>query len=268
MKQKMPARWALLLLSGLLTSCGVGLASRAAPQQYNQSVALDSVTSTCRQHPEQCAALAGKEATAAATFGASAAAVRYIIEADVLARIKGALAECADEARSAVLLEYLGGRSPTQEECAEVLFTEPGGQKVTRAMWLGEKMHEVALPCVEEKLSRFLSGRYSLEPRYRPNPTTGRVEWLSPEEVKAMLRRGGQELKGTIAPDVVIHMGNPVLVLHVFDFKFPCMHTDKFTDWRRYPRGHAYEGRYQYEVYKELLGPRASRVQPRLGVEP
>jgi len=167
----------------------------------------------------------------------------------VQARLNQALAECADEARSSVLLKHLEGRSPTQEECAEVLFTEPGGQKVTRAMWLGEKMHQAALPCVEEKLSRFLSGRFSLEPRYRINPKTGRLEWLSPKDVQALLRQSrGQELKGTIAPDVVIHMGNPVLVQHAFDFKFPCMNQDR--------------------IYRQLLGITAKRVQPRLGVEP
>jgi len=187
----------------------------------------------------------------------------------VQARLNQALAECADEARSSVLLKHLEGRSPTQEECAEVLFTEPGGQKVTRAMWLGEQMHQAALPCAEEKLSRFLSGRFSVEPRYRVNPKTGRLEWIRPEEVKALLRQGrGQELKGTIAPDLVIHMGNPVLVQQIFDFKFPCVSTDKFSPWRRYPQGHSHEGRYQHEVYDEFLGVPARRVQPRIGVEP
>ncbi len=261
-------QWVVLLLTSFLSACGVGIGSRRAPDQYAQSVAPDSATNACRQNPELCASLLGKEA-AAASAGATIASVRYILEADVKARIDQALAECADEARSDVLLKHLEGRSPTQEECSEVLFTEPGGQKVTRAMWFGEKMHQVALPCVEERLSGFLSGRFSIEPRYRLNPKTSRLEWISPEEVKALLRQGrGQELKGTIAPDVVIHMGNPVLVQHLFDFKFPCMNLEEFARWRAYAQGHPYQGYTQETVYRQLLGVTARRVQPRLGVEP
>ena len=268
MNQPATARWVVLLLSGFLTACSVGVGSRGAPRQYAQSVAPDSATNACRQNPELCASLLGQEA-AVASAGATIASAQYIIEAEVLARIDRALAECADEARSDVLLKHLEGRSPTQEECAEILFTEPGGQKVTRAMWFGEKMHQVALPCAEEKLNRFLSGRFSIEPRYRPNPKTRRPEWISPEEVKTLLRQGrGQELKGTIVPDVVIHMGNPVLVQQIFDFKFPCMNIDFYTPWRRYPQGQTHEGRYQHHVYEQLLGTRARRVQPRLGAEP
>jgi len=130
-------------------------------------------------------------------------------------------------------------------------------------------MHQVALPCVEEKLNPFLSGRFSLEPRYRVNPATKRLEWLSPSEVKALLRQGrSQELKGTIAPDVVIHMGNPVLVQQSFDFKFPCRNLEEFSRWRAYEQGHPYQGYTQDEVYRQLLGITAKRVQPRLGVEP
>ena len=269
MKAQASAQLAVLLLSGLLSACSIGIGSRGAPRQYAQSVAPDSVTNACRQNPELCASLLGNEAAAAAAAGATVASAQYLIEAEVQARLNKALAECADEARSSVLLKHLEGRSPTQEECAEVLFTEPGGQKVTRAMWLGEKMHQVALPCVEEKLSQFLSGRFSLEPRYRINPKTGRLEWLSPKDVQALLRQSrGQELKGTIAPDVVIHMGNPVLVQHAFDFKFPCMNLDEFSSWRAYAEGHPYQGSTQGEIYRQFLGITVKRVQPRLGVEP
>jgi hypothetical protein len=266
---------AVLLLSGLLTACGAGPGSRRAPRHYAQS--LDSATNSCRQNPELCTAVAGEEvvvplpqtARVAATLGTAAVGGKYVIEADVQARIEKALAECADEARSYVLLMHMDGRSPTYEECTEVLFTEPGGQEVTRAMWLGEKMHQVALPCVEQKLNEFLSGRFSVEPRYRYNPSTGRPEWISPEEVKALLRQGrSQELKGTIAPDVVIHMGNPVLVQQVFDFKFPCVNTDERSSWRPYPRGHPYQGRSQRDVYGQILRAPVRSVQPRIGVEP
>jgi hypothetical protein len=238
------------------------MGSRGAPRQYAQSVAPDSATNACRQNPELCASLLGKEA-AAASAGATVASAQYIVDAAMLARIEQALTECADEARSDVLLKHLEGRSPSQEECAEVLFTEPGGQQVTRAMWLGEKMHQVAIPCAEEKLSTFVSGHYSVEPRYRINPSTRRPEWISPEEVQALLRQGGRGLKGTISPDVVIHMGNPVFVQHIFDFKFPCANTDKLTAWRPHS-----SGKSQGVVYMEVLGVRARRVQPRLGVEP
>jgi hypothetical protein len=236
---------------------------------------VDSATNSCRQRPELCTAAAGEEAVVpptsaqlAATLGTAAAGGKYVFEADVQVRLEASLAACASDARSTVLIQHMDGRSPTQEECSEVLFKDPDGQKVTRAMWLGEKMHQVALPCVAEKLNKFLGGRFSLEPRYRYNPAKKQLEWLNPEEVKALLRQGrSQELKGTIAPDVVIHMGNPVLVQQAFDFKFPCVNTDEFSSWRNYSKGH-HQGHTQEEVYTRFLGLRVRRVQPRLGVEP
>ncbi|MDY7227803.1 hypothetical protein [Hyalangium rubrum] len=204
----------------------------------------------------------------AATLGTRAAGARHVVDAALKGRLEAALKECADDARASVLVEHMNGRSPTYEECTETLMTRPDGQPVTRAMWLGEQMHRVALRCVEEKLNAFMSGRFSLEPRYWHNPKTRQLEWLSPEEVKALLQQGrGAELRGSIQPDLVIHLGDPLHAQGIYDFKFACMHNGK-ADWREYPEGHPYEFSSQKEVYEELLRARAFRVMPHWGILP
>jgi hypothetical protein len=263
---------AMVLIGGTV---GCSPAKYGHPRRYNQS--MDSATQACRKNPAYCTAMAGEEAAvplpsgakAAATAGASAAGAMRVIDAAMEARIDKALAECADEARSSVLVAQMGGRSPTAEECMEAVRTESNGTKVTRAMWFGELMHRAALDCAQERLDAFLRGRFHLEPRYRRHPKTGQLEWLSSHETKALLREGkGAELKGSIAPDVVIHMGDPLRAQLVYDFKFPCVSTAEWNLWRVYPRGHPYQGRSQDAVYRELLGAVPRRVQPRLGVEP
>ena len=55
--------------------------------------------------------------------------------------------------------------------------------------------------------------------------------------------------------------------MDVYDFKFPCVNTNKPVDWRRYPDGHPYADELQGDMYVKalkLLGS-AARVIPRLG---
>lgn len=179
-----------------------------------------------------------------------------------------ALAECADQARSEVLLRRTGGRSPTDDECNEQVSVDRQGNPVTRAMQWGQEMHASAFKCAEKKLSALRPGGYSIEPRYRYDSKTGQTTYLSPEEVEALLRQGrGGELLGTLVPDIVIHNGTPLLVMEVYDFKFPCRNTDDIPLWRRYKQG-PYAPRSQGDIYKEalrLMG-KAARVVPRQGV--
>jgi hypothetical protein len=132
-------------------------------------------------------------------------------------------------------------------------------------MLLGREKHEAALACIQEKLSKQLPGGFSLNQRYRYNPRTERWEPLSAAQEQALLRTGGEGLVGTLVPDVVIHLGNPLQVLDLYDLKFPCPGTN-FPDWRRYPDGHPDEGSHQGQVYKHALGAEPARVAPRWGI--
>ena len=130
-------------------------------------------------------------------------------------------------------------------------------------------MHEVARACAEERLRRLRPGRYSLEQRYRYDRQTGEKELVTSEEEKALEASGnGGELKGTLKPDVVIHEGDPLDVQAIYDFKFPCVSTDRVPRWTDYPPGHPYHGSNQGDMYEEALGPAPMRIVPRLGVVP
>lgn len=261
-------RWGwVLAASVLLSACG------SAPRRY----AYDStVNSTCRQSPIQCAGMYGSEAArakaqAAASAGIALASAQRALDEVTRARIVKVLEECAIEARLEVLLQRMEGRSPTAKECGEVVETNARGESVTLAMKLGEEMHQFARVCAEEKLGQLIPGRFSLEQRYGYNRQTGETTLVTPEEEAALLRRGlGRELLGTLKPDVVIHLGNPLLAQAAYDFKFPCVSSGN-TPWRTYPRGHPHELLTQKDLYQEALKlPKTSveRILPHFGALP
>lgn len=261
----------VLAVSVLLGACA-GTPGRGAPRHY---AFTDSVTSSCRQSPALCAKapgeppllpLSGAPSTAASAAITGCTVVR-LLEATEQAAIEEALKECANAARSTVLDRYFGSRSPTRAECNEEVH-DAQGRRVTRAMLLGREMHQVALQCVEERLSALLPGRFSLEPCYRYDSRTGRVSFVSPEERRALLRLGRScELAGSLMPDVVIHSGDPLQAQAVYDFKFPCVNSDQAPEWRTYPRGHPHANRHQGQVYERGLNTsEVWRVVPRLGV--
>ncbi|WP_224361386.1 hypothetical protein [Hyalangium versicolor] len=188
------------------------------------------------------------------------------IDATLMANLLESLYRCADEARSEVLLKYFDGRSPTRAECDEVVEVDRKGEPITRAMRLGSEQHEIALRCAMTKLGEMKPGGFSLSPRYRVDPATGEVQYLSPARVKALLEAGeSAQLYGSIEPDVVIHTGNPLHVQAVLDFKFPCVNGGE-PPWRKYPKGHAYHGRNQGDLYEEILQVEPLRIIPRIGV--
>jgi len=269
-QEPLPWRWVWVLAASLLVSACAG-----APRRY----ALDTVSNTCRQSPVQCAGMYGSEgarakAQMAASAGVALASAQRVLDAVTQARVEALLVECAEEALFQVLLRRMGGRNPTPVECHETVAMNARGEPVTRAMQLGQEMHQLARACAHEKLGELLPGHFSLEQRYRYDRQTGQTTLVTPEEEAALLRRGlARELVGTLKPDVVIHRGNPLLAQAVYDFKFPCVSRrgDRDTSWRKYPEGHPYDGYTQKEMYQQVLRLMAEqvwRILPRWGVLP
>lgn len=270
--------WSAWSLRTMLGACLFLLACAGGPrpaQQYGWT--FDSVSNACLKNPANCPPALGQQPAAVSAASGSVVGVAVMggvliqrgraLEEEETAAIDDALEECADDARSEVMLKYFENGRPTREECEEVVGTDRRGQPITRAMQLGLEQHELALRCAEERLSKIKPGGFILSPRYRHDPSTGKTEYLPREVVEELLRRGrGEELRGTLEPDIVIHEGDPRRVQDAYDFKFPCMNTGSRTPWRLYPQGHPHSGRHQGEMYTEALGVRPARVQPHLGV--
>jgi len=263
-------RWTwVLAVSGVLSACA------SAPRRY----ALDTASNTCRQSPVQCAGLYGSEAArakaqmeAAAAAGATLASAQRLLDEVTRVRIVKVLEECANMARLEVLLRRMKGRSPTPEKCREVVETNTRGEAVTLAMKLGEEMHQFARACAEESLDALIPGRFSLEQRFRYDSQTGQTALVTREEETFLLKQGlSRELLGTLKPDVVIHLGNPLLAQAVYDFKFPCVSDGGDTSWRTYPRGHPHAYLTQKKLYQKalnLLEEYVQRILPYLGALP
>jgi len=195
----------------------------------------------------------------------TAVAALRVLDSATQALIEKRLAECADQARSLVLLEHRGGRPPTHSECNESRIDEATHRRMTLAMQLGCLMHRVALDCSEAALEKVIPGGFSREQRYRYDKSRGTLAAVSEEESRGLLKSGcGDELKGTLVPDLVIHDGDPLNAHRIYDFKFPCVGTT-MTQWREYPEGHAHEGMNQKELYEKAFDVPASRVLPRWG---
>ncbi|WP_241759039.1 hypothetical protein [Pyxidicoccus parkwayensis] len=210
-----------------------------------------------------------KAATAVATGVAVTAEVLRLYREQERDPLEKALAECADLARSKVLLELFEGKSPTEEQCKAVVERDAKGRPVTLAMKLGTEMHEVARECTQARLGRLRPGGFSLEPRYLYDPATGRWRLVSRAKEQSLLKNGPlSELKGSLVPDVVIHTADPRQALAVYDFKFPCVNIDLQPSWRLYPDDHPLAGLAQNDVYKKALSltEEPAMISPRLGV--
>ncbi|NTX13610.1 hypothetical protein HUA76_22640 [Myxococcus sp. CA056] len=258
--------WALLL-----AACA-GTPERTSTGRYE----FDSASNSCRQRPELCARIAGEEAVvppvrpiqAMVSATRTAAAAIRVLDSATQALIEERLKECADQARSSVLLEHRGGRAPTRSECNESHIDEASNRRMTLAMQLGCLMHRVALDCSETALEKIIPGGFSREQRYRYDKSRRTLAMVSEEEARGLLKSGcGSELKGTLVPDLVIHNGDPLSAHAIYDFKFPCTGTN-MTPWHEYPAGHVYGGMTQKMIYREAFGAPASRVLPRWGVLP
>lgn len=234
--------------------------------------ALDSVSNACLRNPQACATLTGKEVSTVQAVGtavASGAAVLGALDEKQRSNIKEKLEDCADLARSEVLIRHrkeFENPSPSDEECRQ-MTKDAQGRRVTWAMRLGAEMHAVARQCTETELNKLRPGGFSLEPCYRYDKNTGLTTFISCEEVQELLNSGcSSALIGTLRPDVVIHRGNPLAAEDVFDFKFPCVNSDNPIIWRDYPPGHPCHPSNQGEMYKKALGPNPNPIFPRWGV--
>ncbi|WNG56185.1 hypothetical protein F0U59_16495 [Archangium gephyra] len=204
---------------------------------------------------------------------ASGAAVLQVLTETARENIEEELEDCVDLARSEVLLRYpteFKDKSPSDDECRS--WTVDGkGRRVTWAMRLGTEMHEVAMECTKNVLSRLRQGGFSLDPCYRYDKQTGETTFVSCEEVKDLLDRGcGDELRGTIRPDVVLHSDSPLDVQAVYDFKFACVNNRKEApdQWREYPDTSPHHGCSQGDVYQQALRVRPRTIIPRWGILP
>lgn len=268
MRHRFVRRWGGLLAGCSLIGACASTPGRGAPRHY----ALDSLRASCLKNPVYCATVSGSEVATGPvqTVGAavaSAAAVGHALTPELKTSIKEALKECANNARTEVLSRRRGtfkGLVPTAAEC-KAMTVDAQGRSVTWAIRLGLEMHEVALACAQAKLGA-LGLKFSLKPRYRFNRATKEKSLISPEELAELLRQGGEELKGTLEPDVVIHTGDPLQVRAVYDFKFRCVDFDKTPEWRRYPVGHRYAGEFQGTIYQEAFGPDVELIGPGEGV--
>lgn len=281
-KPEASPRWRVALCASVVLA-GCGASRQGVPRQYAQ--ARDTATEASLRNPGLAVPQVGEKmpvvplprfpsppvavllATAGAAGGQAVINASESLDSELLERIDEALAECADMARAEVMLKHFEGRRPTHEECNEEAGTDSRGEPITRAMRLGVEQHRVALQCAEDKLKKLKPGGYSLSPRYRYNAATGKAEFIPREVVNELLRKGrGAELKGTLEPDIVLHAGVPHQVQATYDYKFPCMNTDKRSAWRDYPAGRAEGVRNQGALYENALKVPPFRVQPHLGV--
>ena len=252
-------RAALLTLGVMaLGACAPGLRAQAPILS-----GLDSPSATCRQSLSTCLSLYGKE------IGSAGTVLNVALQGKEKADLAQALTECADQARSEVLLRHRGdfqALSPTAEECHQ-LAKNAARKGTTWAKQLGLEMHEAALHCTEVRLSALRPGQFSLEPRYRYDSRMKQWKQVSPEQERALEESGNRgELRGSLVPDVVIHSGDPLHPQAVYDFKFPCTNVDQPLRWDEYPPEHPYAGSTQKEMYNSALSVKPLRVMPRLGV--
>jgi len=273
----------VMALCASLVLAGCGASRPGARGQYEQ--AKDSATQASLSRPALGVRQVGEKAPvipplrpirAPVAVGLAAAGAlggqavidnNKSLDAELRERIEEALAQCADKARADVMDEYFRGRRPTAEACAEEVGTDSQGKPITLAMKLGVEQHRVALSCVDEELKALKPGGFSLSPRYRYDPATGKAEYLPRETVQELLRQGrGEVLRGTLEPDVVIHGGAPHQVQAVYDYKFPCMNTDRQSQWRTYSSERLDGVRNQGDLYWRALKVTPRRVQPHLGV--
>ena len=252
------AGW-VLFVSVLLAGC-VSTPGHATRFGYS----VDSPSLACRHNPAACLALYGKEVASAS------AVLKVALDVATRTSIDQELVDCANRARSDVLLRHEGDFEtlfPNVIECNQ-FAKNPRRKGMTWAMQLGVEMHEEAMKCAEERLGKLRPGGYNLEQRYRYDSRTGRWKLVSREEVRALEESGNAgELLGSLQPDVVIHAGDPLQVQEVYDFKFPCVNTDGSPPWTSYPKDHPHTGFDQGDMYKRVFSVgKPARVVPRQGI--
>ncbi len=243
----------------LLPACAI------TPRHASSLRYADSPSATCRHSITGCVALYGKE------IASTTAVVKVALNVAEKSALDQTLAECANLARSEVLLRHEGDFEelfPNADECNEPAKNAKR-RGMTWAMQLGVEMHEEALKCAGERLGKLRPGGFNLEQRYRYDSRTGRWKLVSREEERLLEATGNaSELLGSLQPDVVIHAGDPLVVQEVYDFKFPCVNRDKLPEWNLYPPGHPYAGLNQGKVYERVFEQRTSTRRTATGSHP
>jgi hypothetical protein len=252
------------LLTGLLLSaCTTAASTGRSPRTYAWST--DSPSNACRVNPAYCTAM-GVTRRDAAEAGLSFAAALKTLDSEAKLELHQLLHECAKWADDEINQLRLAGQRPNHSQCQE-LIQDKHGKQAARAVVFGIEKHEAALQCVQEKLEKLRPGGFSLQQRYGYDRETGRIWLVSETQAQKLLRQGqGKALRGTLVPDVVIHTGQALQILSVYDFKFPCPGSNE-ARWSLYPPGHVYESAFQGIIYEEAFGIRPFRVSPVWGVQ-
>ncbi|MCY1019693.1 hypothetical protein [Pyxidicoccus sp. MSG2] len=276
----MPARRApswqpalLLVASALLAACASGPRRPRRPRR--EELRLDTETAHRLRH----AALLGKGASALASGAARAMGSNLAELVPDLLGVLGSegavgeleerLWECARQAERKVNGRYFGNRAPTRAECGEEVNVDGCGERITRAMLLGQQKHVLALQCAREVLEELWPAPFSVEQRYRYYPNARLLETVSRQEEARLIKEGcTKELWRTIKPDLVLHADGDLLrSVLTLDFKFPCPNTNE-PRWTRYGESSAYANANQGEVYEDALGGKPFLLSPGLGVAP
>lgn len=263
MRQRCAAgSWHLVVVGLFLGACA-STGRGAVPRSYAQTA--DSPSNACKHNPLYCAVATGREPAAT---GASLAGVLKLFEGAHKERVEQVLKDCVEQANAELNLRYFGG-NPTRQQCAEQVGVDSKGQPVTRAMTLGTEKHQVAFRCIQERLSRAWPDGFSLEPRYRYDLKANRTTLVSEEEARMLLRQNRSgELRNTIRPDVVIHSGDPLRALAVYDLKFQCPGSNE-PQWRKYKEAdHPFDGFSQRDIYAKALAKLVAMVAPYWGIIP
>jgi hypothetical protein len=202
----------------------------------------------------------------AAEAGLSLAAALKTLNEEETFEIHQLLHECAKWADDEVNQRRLAGQRPTHAQCQD-LVQDAQGKQVARAVVFGIEKHAAALQCAQEKLGQLRPGGFSLQQRYGYDREAKRIWLISESQTQKLLRQGqGKSLRGTLVPDVIIHTGNALQVLAVYDFKFPCPGSNA-ARWNLYPQGHAYEHSDQGNIYTEAFKVIPFRASPIWGIQ-
>lgn len=244
-----------LIVLVLQASCATGGAFRSEPPRTRYAQSMNSAVDGCVRTPGCVAAAPGEEAvipwaSRVVETVRTVVTVKEFLDDMALRRIEKILVECAQEADSQVNeREYGPGRYPDDAECSRMVRNKDG-EKVSRAIELGEMKHEVAFACVRRRLFTDYPDNISIEPQY------GWDETLQ----KYVLTR---IWKDSLKPDIVLHFArDPSQVQCVFDFKFPCVAAKKGR-----PLGP--DELAQLAKYDKLRGTCPSAiVTPQLGINP
>jgi hypothetical protein len=262
----------LLVASALLGACASS--PRRSPREDLRF--MDTETAGRLRHAAAAGRAAGTLAPAAtravvaSVLAESVPVLLVLLKSDnAVGEMEARLEECARQAERQVNALHFGDRAPTREECGEEVEVEGCGERVTRAMVLGQRKHEVALQRAREVLEQLWPGPYSIEQRYRYYPNAKVVETVSREEEARLIKQGcTHELWRTIKPDLVLHADRNLLrSVLTLDYKFPRPETNR-PQWKQYGGNSAYSGSSQGEIYKEALGGETFLISPSMGVTP